>query len=395
MPAAAPLARMPGAAPGAVIASGRSSTRSTTPSTAASTGMSLPPADARAGAPRQTMTSSPDAGVDVVGRDQVARRERGLVDGVRPDHQQLRPLQARVAPRRPHLTDDAAQDHRARRSWPSTMPTTMSLSATSAPTVRSRTRLPCATSTRSPGPAARPSTATTSRSATPRRSRSRAGPAAACDRRGPPPAASPRAAPRPGPRSSLARRASPLLGSWRAPTSPLPPTSSHSRSSRASRPSWPRPPPRAWRRAALRRGPAPRCRRPSPPAWLLAPLPAPLRRLQHVEQPAVRELAQLGDVVLVLGALQLFGRRRDQLVVPAGLLGARRDARTAGPAWCSTRRAAACAARPCSRRRSLEDADDLVDQLVLAAELFFHPREWALLIASAAAAMGPRISFVA
>ena len=101
---------IPGAAPGAAIAVRPSkSTRSTTPSTAASTGMSLPPADARAGAPRQTMTSSPTPAStsSVATRCRVA--ERRLVDRVRPHDQQLRPLQARVAPRRPDLRRSRAR----------------------------------------------------------------------------------------------------------------------------------------------------------------------------------------------------------------------------------------------------------------------------------------------
>ena len=93
------------------------------------------------------------------------------------------------------------------------MPTITSLSATSAPTVMSRTRLPWATITRSPGPASRPSTATIR----PRASRlprapSRAGPATACARRGWRPAATPRAAPPPG-RSAWSGRGD-LRASW-------------------------------------------------------------------------------------------------------------------------------------------------------------------------------------
>ena len=42
----------------------------------------------------------------------------GVVDRIewRPDDQQLRPLQARVAPRRPDVTDDAPENHRPARS---------------------------------------------------------------------------------------------------------------------------------------------------------------------------------------------------------------------------------------------------------------------------------------
>ena len=74
--------------------------------------MSLPPADARAGAPRQTITSSPTPASTSSVATRWPRRERRLVNRVRPDDQQLRPLQARIAPRRPDLTDDAPEDHR-------------------------------------------------------------------------------------------------------------------------------------------------------------------------------------------------------------------------------------------------------------------------------------------
>src|SRR5262249_17234666 len=95
-------------------------------------------------------------------------RGRG-VEEVRPDEQQLLPLERLVLARGPHLADDAAEDHRRpspepRRpgssSTPSTMATITSLVGAATPTVRSRTRLPCATSTRSPGPAPSRSSAT-------------------------------------------------------------------------------------------------------------------------------------------------------------------------------------------------------------------------------------------
>ena len=92
------------------------------------------------------------------------------------------------------------------------------------------------------------------------------------------------------------------------------------------------------------------CRRPWP--WRLALPRSALRRLQHVEQPAVRELVQLGDVVLVLGALQLVGGRRRPACRARPPAWSASRPRTAGPAWCWTRPAGACAARPCSRRRS-------------------------------------------
>ncbi len=255
------------------------------------------------------------------------------------------------------------------------MPMTMSLSATSAPTVRSRTRLPCATTTRSPGPAARPSTATTSRSASP-----------PCRRLG-----SNQQQLAPGEARRLPRR----------PEPPNDPAQDHGS------------PVVRYRFLALARadftaaadffalalfsgfaaflaatgaaaGLAAR-------AALAAALTAPpsafaaarsrcaaLRRLQHVEQPAVREVLQLGDVVLVLGALQLVRRRRDQLVVPARLLGAGGDRKQPDQLGVGH------AQQPLAQLvlalvAGVENADNLVDQLVLAAELFFYPREGAQL----------------
>ena len=87
--------------------------------------------------------------------DQVPRREaparRARAAGRPAASPAARRASRRVAQTSP---DHAPEDHRAprRAREPSTMPTTTSLSATSAPTVKSRTRLPCATMTRSPGP---------------------------------------------------------------------------------------------------------------------------------------------------------------------------------------------------------------------------------------------------
>ena len=340
-----PRARRPASRPGC------SSMRSTTPSTAASTGMSLPPADARAGAPRQTMTSSPTPAStsSVATRCRVA--ERRLVDRVRPDDQQLRPLQARVAPRRPDLTDDAPEDHRAPSSWPSTMPMTMSLSATSAPTVRSRTRLPCATSDAIAGAGGQavdrdhqPVGLAARRGLGPDQQQLAPGEARRLPRRPEPPndPAQDHGSPVVRYRFLALARADFTAAADFFAFALFSGFAAFLAATGRRRLGGARGLRRGPDRAAvgLRRGAAG------------AAGAAPLRRLQHVEQPAVRELLQLGDVVLVLGALQLFRGRRDQLVVAARLLGAAWRPRTAGPAWCWTRRAAACAARPCSRRRS-------------------------------------------
>src|SRR5262249_10335366 len=78
------------------------------------------------------------------------------------DDEELAPLQRRVLLGGPHFADDAPEDHArppasstpspSASKTPSSIATITSLSATVSPTVRSRTRVPCATSTRSPTP---------------------------------------------------------------------------------------------------------------------------------------------------------------------------------------------------------------------------------------------------
>src|SRR5580692_5973804 len=226
-----------------------------------------------------------------------------------------------------------------------------SLSATSAPTVRSRTRLPCATITRSPGPAPSPSTATTRRAVSP------------------PPA-------RPGPPRSRLRPV-------------RPPACRDAQSRPTTRPSSISDP--ASDLLALALGGLARALlgdRSRLDRWLGNRLDGsprllrlgrrrrarlrPLDDRQHVEQSCVGELAQLGDVVLVLATLQLVGGGRHQLVVTAHLFRPRGDRMEPDQlAVADAQQALAQVILALIAR--VENADDLVDQLVFPTELVFDP----------------------
>src|SRR6185312_13791740 len=92
-----------------------------------------------------------DAGTDRIDGHEVRDLVRRRVPEVGLDHEQLAPVEGRVLLGGPDFADDPPEDHGA--STPSTIAMITSLSATVSPTVRSRTRVPCATSTRSPSPA--------------------------------------------------------------------------------------------------------------------------------------------------------------------------------------------------------------------------------------------------
>ena len=137
-----------------------------------------------------------------------------------------------------------------------------------------------------------------------------------------------------------------------------------------------------------------------PPSAFAATLAAaaPLRpsaAVQHVEQLAVRELAQLGDVVLVLGAVQLLGGRRRPACRDRRPASSAWRPRTAGRAWCWRRRASRL------RSSSLLSSPESSTPTILSTSLSLPPnssftRASGLIFnASAAAAMGPRFSFVA